>query len=92
MKAVKVDSIYVTTDYSLFKKLPGNRDVTPERKNKILNSMKEFGILCSPIKVNEKMETLESEVASKKTSIENIRPQYENFRTWAEEYDKCTVE
>ena len=34
MKAVKVDSIYVTTDYSLFKKLPGNRDVTPERKNR----------------------------------------------------------
>lgn len=40
----------------------------------------------------QKIETLDSEVAEKKASIDNIRPQYESFRTWAEEYDKCTVE
>lgn len=40
----------------------------------------------------QKIETLESEANNKSASINTIRPQYENFKTWAEEYDKCTVE
>ena len=41
---------------------------------------------------NERIETLVSEAESKKASINNICSLYENFKGWAEEYDKCTVE
>ncbi len=74
-------------EQEILKALMGESGFTSEQLSTLLKNVQ-----TEIDDVNEKMETLESEVASKKTSIENIRPQYENFRTWAEEYDKCTVE
>lgn len=41
-----------TNDYSMFKKLKGNRDLTSV--NKIIQSVEDVGYIISPILVNEK--------------------------------------
>ena len=38
------------------------------------------------------LEQLQNEVKSKKASIEAIRPMFEQFVGWAQEFDKCTIE
>lgn len=49
-----VDCIYETKNYDIFKKMPGNRDVT--KINYLKKSMKENGFMNCPIIVNEDME------------------------------------
>ena len=61
MAAVKVANIYVTTDYSIFKQLPGNREVSTDRKNKILKSIEKNGAIFDPISVNEKMQVIDGQ-------------------------------
>lgn len=52
--------VYEEDDYSLFKKLVGNRNVTESRKNTIKASMAEKEII-NPILVNERMEIIEGQ-------------------------------
>lgn len=53
--------IYQTTDYSVFKKLGGNRDVLECRKNTIKKSIIENGYVRNPIVVNEHMEIIDGQ-------------------------------
>ena len=53
--------IYKETDYSVFKKLLGNRDVEPERVNAIVESIKKVGYQRVPILVNEKYEIIDGQ-------------------------------
>lgn len=53
--------INVTQDYSLFKKLEGNRGVTRSRAQKIKKSIQKVGYITSPILVNEKMEIIDGQ-------------------------------
>ena len=74
-------------DQEILKVLMGESSFESEQLSTLLKNIQ--------AEINEtvqKIETLDSEVAEKKASVDNIRPQYESFRTWAEEYDKCTVE
>lgn len=50
-----------TTDYGMFKKIMGNRDVLPERVAKIEKSMREHGVKYVPILVNEKYEVIDGQ-------------------------------
>lgn len=52
---------YTTTDYSRFKKLLGNRDVTEQRITAIVDSMKRRGYITSPILVNEHFEIIDGQ-------------------------------
>ena len=52
---------YTTTDYSKFKKLLGNRDVTEQRIAAIADSMKRRGYITSPILVNEHFEIIDGQ-------------------------------
>lgn len=54
-------AIYETTDYSQFKSLEGNRTLTNDRVNKIVESINKVGYLLSPILVNEKMEVIDGQ-------------------------------
>lgn len=56
MSAKEAAIIYATEDYSQFKFLVGNRDVTIRRKNRIKESIRNFGYILNPIVVNENME------------------------------------
>lgn len=54
-------SVYVTTDYSVFKRLPGNRDIPESRISKIVESIQSVGWVHNPIIVNEKMEVIDGQ-------------------------------
>lgn len=53
--------VLVTKDYSMFKKLQGNRPVLERRVNKIIASITKVGYITSPIIVNEKFEIIDGQ-------------------------------
>lgn len=56
-----MNNIKVTSDYSIFKKLMGNRGVDNRRVNYIIKSIKNVGYISNPIIVNEKMEVIDGQ-------------------------------
>ena len=52
---------YVTSDYSQFKRLKGNRDIMEARKAKLVKSIEAIGAMEVPILVNEKMEVIDGQ-------------------------------
>ena len=50
-----------TTDYSKFRTLKGNREVSPARVAKIIKSIKNVGYVINPIIVNEKMQVIDGQ-------------------------------
>ena len=57
----KYGNIYKTTDYDIFKKLIGNRDVGEDRVKKVTNSIEKIGLCNIPLLVNEKMEVIDGQ-------------------------------
>lgn len=53
--------VMITDNYSQFKKLLGNREVTPNRINTIKDSILKIGYQPSPILVNEKKEVIDGQ-------------------------------
>ncbi len=58
---VKVGNIYSTNDYSVFKKLNGNRGILENRKALLVRSISERGWIRNPIVVNENMEVIDGQ-------------------------------
>lgn len=54
-------NVYVTKDYSIFKRLTGNRDIPESRISKIVESIQTIGWVRNPIIVNEKMEVIDGQ-------------------------------
>ena len=54
-------NVYVTKDYSIFKRLVGNRDIPESRISKIVESIQTIGWIHNPIIVNEKMEVIDGQ-------------------------------
>ena len=50
-----------TTDYSRFKRLEGNRDVSEARIKKIMGSIRKVGYVMSPIIVNEQYQVIDGQ-------------------------------
>ena len=57
----KVGNVYSTSDYSVFKKLDGNRGIMEKRKNLLIRSIQERGWIRNPIVVNENMEVIDGQ-------------------------------
>lgn len=57
----KVNTVYRTKNYKMFKRIDGNRGVRRIRLNKIIASIKKVGYVQSPIIVNEKMEVIDGQ-------------------------------
>ena len=55
----KLTSVYITDDYKKFKILDGNRPI--DHAKKIIESIKEVGMLWQPILVNEKFEIIDGQ-------------------------------
>lgn len=53
--------VYTTKDYSIFKRLTGNRDIPESRIAKITASIQEIGWVRNPIVVNENMEVIDGQ-------------------------------
>lgn len=58
---MNTQKIRVTTDYSIFKILEGNRGISANRKAKVYKSIKENGWVGGAIIVNEKMEVIDGQ-------------------------------
>lgn len=54
-------SVYTTRDYSIFKRLVGNRDIPESRISKIIDSIQKIGWVHNPIVVNENMEIIDGQ-------------------------------
>ena len=54
-------NVYTTRDYSIFKRLVGNRDIPESRIAKIVDSIQTIGWVHNPIVVNEKMEVIDGQ-------------------------------
>lgn len=50
-----------TEDYSIFKRMVGNREVLDSRVAKLIKSIKEYGYIFNPIIVNENMEVIDGQ-------------------------------
>ena len=53
--------IYVTNDYSIFRRLKGNRAVDAQRVKNVIKSIKQIGYITNPLTVNEKMEVIDGQ-------------------------------
>ena len=54
-------NVYTTRDYSIFKRLMGNRDIPESRISKIIDSIQKIGWVHNPIVVNENMEVIDGQ-------------------------------
>lgn len=54
-------NVYTTRDYSIFKRLVGNRDIPESRISKIVDSIQKIGWIHNPIVVNENMEVIDGQ-------------------------------
>jgi hypothetical protein len=54
-------NVYTTRDYSMFKRLVGNRDIPESRISKIVDSIQKIGWIHNPIVVNENMEVIDGQ-------------------------------
>lgn len=61
MEKVEAYKVYTTKDYSIFKRLVGNRDIPESRISKIVESIQTIGWVHNPIIVNENMEVIDGQ-------------------------------
>ena len=54
-------NVYTTKDYSIFKRLTGNRDIPESRISKIVESIQSIGWVRNPIVVNEHFEVIDGQ-------------------------------
>ena len=64
-------NVYTTRDYSIFKRLVGNRDIPESRISKIVESIQAVGWIHNPIIVNEKMEVIDGQ--GRLTALQRLR-------------------
>ena len=57
----KLPVLMRTKDYSIFRRMEGNRDVTAKRAKNIRKSIEQVGLIPSPIIVNEHMEVIDGQ-------------------------------
>jgi hypothetical protein len=92
-----VHSVYETNDFSIFKRLDGNRVISLEHVRWLTASIEKNGMLCKPILVNEKMEVIDGQhllaaaeiaetciyyVISEKIGLDEVRILNSNQQNW----------
>ena len=69
------------------KTLTGESAFTPEQLSRTIASVE-----AQIAEQNEKLDTLNVEMTDKKCSMEKIKPLYDRFKSWSEEFGDCTIE
>jgi ParB-like chromosome segregation protein Spo0J len=57
----RIEKIFETRDYGMFKRLKGNRDITTNRVAIIKASIENIGYISNPIICNENMEIIDGQ-------------------------------
>ena len=67
--------------------LTGDSVYTPEQLSTAIKTVEN-----RIVNIKDEIERLQNEVNSKKASLEQIRPMFEQFVRWARDFDTCTIE
>ena len=67
--------------------LTGDSVYTPEQLSTAIKTVEN-----RIVNIKDEIERLQNEVNCKKASLEQIRPMFEQFVRWAQEFDTCTIE
>ena len=67
--------------------LTGESSFYPEQLSRTLTSVE-----TQIAEQHEKLDTLNTEITDKKSSMEKIKPFYDRFKNWSEEFGECTNE
>ena len=67
--------------------LTGESSFSPEQLSRTLTSVE-----TQIAEQHEKLDTLNTEMTDKKSSMEKIKPLYDRFKNWSEEFGECTNE
>lgn len=65
----------------------GNSQFSPDVLSKVIKSTEEKIAV-----VKADIDTLQSEMAGKRKSMESLKPMYEMFVGWAKEFDESSIE
>ena len=76
MKADVSGNIFSTMDYSVFKRLEGNRPVLNGRKAKVRKSIEQNGYIRSPLCVNEHMQIIDGQARFEVLKEKNMPVEY----------------
>ena len=57
----EVNVVYKTNDLSVFQEIKGNRPPNPQHIRRLVGSIKDNGLLCNPILVNERLEVIDGQ-------------------------------
>lgn len=57
----EINKVYFTNDLTMFKEIIGNRPPNPKHIKRLAQSIKDNGLLCNPILVNEKFEVIDGQ-------------------------------
>ena len=60
-KGVEVNKVYRTSDLTIFKSIDGNRVPNLQHIRRLSNSLKQYGMKCNPILVNERFEVIDGQ-------------------------------
>ncbi len=67
--------------------LMGESQYSPELLNRLIDQQTR-----QVAQLETSKETIETEMVSKRKSMENVKPMYDTFKGWADEFDSCTIE
>lgn len=83
----KLQNQHDKLEMEIAKTLTGESAFTPEQLRKVID-----GVEIQITELQEKIDTLNTEMTEKKASMESIKPLYDSFKSWADEFDACTME
>lgn len=83
----KLQKQHEKLEKEIAKALTGESAFTPEQLSKVID-----GVENQISEQQHKLDTLNTEMTEKKASMESIKPLYDNFKNWAEEFDSSTME
>ena len=82
----KLQKQHEKLEKEIAKALTGESAFTPEQLSKVIDGVE------NQISKQQKLDTLNTEMTEKKASMESVKPLYDRFKNWAEEFDDSTME
>lgn len=83
----KLEKQHEKLDGEIANALMGESAFSPEQLSKAIKSVEE-----QIAEQQDKLDTLNTEMTEKKNSMESIKPLYDSFKSWSEEFESSTME
>jgi hypothetical protein len=83
----KLEKQHEKLEKEIARTLTGESAFTPEQLSKVI-----AGVESQIAEQQEKFDTLNTEMTEKKASMESIKPLYDSFKSWGEEFSESTME